>query len=163
MTEVSQNGWSVIGANSTKWWKLIDSPVKMQLRRGSAGYVLTHFVDWFDRNIEKLQETQGDDFGWALRHIAGSDQWSNHSSGTAVDLNASLHPQGKRGTFEEHQYDVINRRLEQMYEAKIKWGANFTTTPDEMHFEICVDEKSIIALADKLEKTPRGFRLTAAN
>jgi hypothetical protein len=163
MSDVSQNGWSVIGASSTKWWNLIDSSVRFQLRRGSAGFVLVHLVDWFDRNIESLQPTTGDDFGWALRRIAGSDLWSNHSSGTAVDLNASLHPQGKDHTFGPVEYDKIHRRLESMYEGKLRWGADYTTTVDEMHFEIQDDADAILKLSRKIEQTPRGQRLLSIN
>lgn len=163
MTAVSQNGWTVLQASSTKWWNLIDSPVRYQLRRGSAGFVLVHFIDWFDRNVERLQPTQGDDFGWSYRQIEGSDEWSNHASGTAGDLNASLHPQGRRGTFSNQENKKVHDRLSEMYEDMIRWGADYHTLVDEMHFEINEGSVAILKLSKKLEATPRGLRLLSIN
>lgn len=37
-----------------------------------------------------------DDWGWNVRKIAGTNTWSNHSGGVAVDIDATQYPQGQR-------------------------------------------------------------------
>jgi hypothetical protein len=157
----SQNGWSVItNAKGTKWWNAGEA--KLQLRPGAAGFLLCHLATWFDQRMERLGADQ-DDFGWSLRRIAGTDIWSNHSSATAVDLNASKHPQGERGTFSTDQVLRIEKRLEEAYEHKIVWGGNYHTLPDEMHWEIQGTFDEVKILVAKLRDTPIGKQVIEAN
>lgn len=122
-----------------------------------------HCFDWIDRKIERLEVPAGDDFGWALRRISGTDIWSNHASGTAGDLNASKHPQGDRGTWKPDAYDKINERIDNLYDGLIRWGANFSTIVDEMHLEINGTPSQILVLSKKLEQSPRGITLLSVN
>lgn len=156
---VSQNGWSVISQSYTKTWTIGGRQVP--LRRGPAGFVLAHWIWYFNYNIEFLLPTY-DDWGWALRRISGSDEWSNHASGTAVDLNADAHPQGRRDTFTPHFTEMIRTRLAGRYENLIKWGGDFHTSVDEMHYEITGTYSVVNALADKLENTNIGIELRKA-
>lgn len=158
---ISENGWSVItDAKGTKWWKI--SHTQLQLRPGPAGFLLCHFATWFDAKIEQLS-TDGDDFGWSLRRIGGTDIWSNHASATAEDLNASEHPQGQIGTFSDGQVTRMRNKVESTYESKIKWGGDFHEVPDEMHWEIQGTFDEVKILVAKLRDTPIGKQVIEAN
>lgn len=153
---VSQNGWSVISQSYVRNWTI--GGRTLPVRRGAAGFVLAHWTWYFNFNIETLLPTY-DDWGWALRRIAGSNEWSNHASGTAVDLNADAHPQGRRDTFTPTYAALIRERLGGKYDNLITWGGDYSTTVDEMHYEINGTYAQVKALADKLEKTNIGVEL----
>ena len=61
--------------------------------------LLVTFAAEFHEHIEPIDEGQLDDWGYCFRNVRGSsDNLSNHSSGTAIDLNATKHPLGHAGT-----------------------------------------------------------------
>jgi hypothetical protein len=88
--------------------------------------------------VEPIDSGQLDDWGYALRRISGSNSWSNHASGTALDLNALKHPQGRRGTFTPRQERLIRRWLFD-HDSCVRWGGDYRTRADEMHFEVVKD------------------------
>lgn len=153
---VSQNGWSVIGPSFVHQWDI--GGRILPLRNGVAGFCLAHWAWYFHHNVESLTPSF-DDWGWALRRISGSDEWSNHASGTAEDLNSDAHPQGRRGTFTAAKTLQIRDRLAVHYGNRIKWGGDFRFSPDEMHYEINGSFKQIQALAAHLEQTNIGIEL----
>ncbi len=57
----------------------------------------------------ELGPEPGDDWGGAPRPIRDGTGWSNHASYTAIDLNATEHPQHERGTFTAKQYAAMRR------------------------------------------------------
>jgi hypothetical protein len=68
-----------------------------------------------------------------------TDKLSNHSSGTAIDLNATKHPLTYRDTFSPE--DTIKcRALAAKYGCK--WGGDWKRA-DEMHFEINLNPKQV--------------------
>jgi hypothetical protein len=160
----SQNGWPIIPTiEQCKQWMIPGTDIRLPLRKGAAGFVLVHVALWFHEVVESLEKPMGDDFGWAARFISGSNVPSNHWSGTAMDLNASLHPQG-RHTFDQEDVDLIQDRLAHVhYGGAVKWGGDFTTTVDEMHFELQSDLAQTISVANILRETPRGRRIMGAN
>ncbi len=158
----SQNGWSVVTSSGTKWWVLPGSDVRLQLRRGSAGLVLAHLALWFDRNVERL-DVGYDDWGWSPRQIAGSTDWSNHASATAVDLNSERHAYGRSGTFSPDMATRIRTRLDARYEGLLRWGGDYSGTKDEMHYEIVGTPTAVLDLSRLLEVTPVGESLLAVN
>jgi hypothetical protein len=80
--------------------------------------------------------------------VRGStDKLSNHASGTAVDLNARLHPLGKRGTFPAEKVPMI-RALAKKY--GLFWGGDYKNRADEQHFEINVKPKRVLKLIEAL-------------
>jgi len=158
----SQNGYPVLTtASSTKVWK-IPGVADIKFARGAPGFCLAHFVLWFHEQVESLNKVAWDDHGWSLRKIGGTDEWSNHASGTAADANALEHPQGVRGTFTDDQVARIRSYLDFVDEA-IRWGGDYRTTVDEMHFEVNRDRETMHALAARLKTTPRGVRISKAN
>jgi len=160
----SQNGWPLVPTvQQCKQWLIPGTEIRIPLRKGAAGFVLVHFALWFHEVVESLEKPMGDDFGWAARFIGGTTVPSNHWSGTAEDLNASLHPQGQH-TFSDEQATLIRERLAHVHYADvIKWGGDFHETVDEMHFELQGDLAQVISVANVLRETPRGRRIMGAN
>lgn len=162
---VSQNGWFVLRSESSRYLHLWSIPAKtgtvqLLLRHGPAGFLLSHHCLWLAESIEPVVG-RADDFGWAYRRISGSLQWSNHASGTAMDLNASHHPSGMH-TFSRIAIDLIHQRLP-LYEDVIRWGGDYRTSTDEMHWEIDKDVDTTRDVAQRLMSTSRGQRLLQAN
>ena len=166
----SQNGWLVLdktvgGKQPTlRDWHIPNVDRDIPLRDGSAGFLLIHMATWFDRNIERI-DIGFDDWGWSPRKIAGTDQWSNHASGTAMDLNSNQHPQGSPAlaTFSSLEVTGIRRRLG-MYRDCLRWGGDYRTVVDSMHFEINQGLSAVVARAQYLCKHGTiGRQILAAN
>jgi hypothetical protein len=114
----------------------------------SVGPLLAAFASEFHKLIEPIDGGQLDDWGFAFRMVRGTtDKLSNHSSGTAIDLNASKHPLGKVGTFPAEKVPMI-RALAKKY--GLKWGGDYKSRADEMHFEIEVSSTKAKELITKL-------------
>lgn len=69
-----------------------------------------------------------DDWGYAYRKIAGSSTWSNHSGGTAVDIDAQEYPQGQK------RRQPPSWLIFLFAQWGWSWGGEFGN-PDPMHFE----------------------------
>jgi hypothetical protein len=114
----------------------------------SVGPLLAAFAAEFHELIEPIDEGTFDDWGYAFRMVRGStDRLSCHSSGTAIDLNATKHPLGKYDTFPAEKVPMI-RALAKKY--GLKWGGDFKTRPDDMHFEVNVTADKAKKLITKL-------------
>ena len=114
----------------------------------SVGPLLAAFAADFHRLIEPIDTGTFDDWGYAFRMVRGStDRLSCHSSGTAIDLNATRHPLGKVGTFPAEKVPMI-RALAKKY--GLKWGGDFKGRADEMHFEVEVTPARAKALIASL-------------
>lgn len=167
---LSQNYWPVISSTRTtgahprlRKWIIPGTGRHLYARDGSAGFLLALFALWFHERIEALDGGVWDEWGWANRPVRGGVDPSNHASGTAVDLNATRHPLGARGTFARRlAYVRIRARLARMGGA-IRWGADYTVRADEMHFEIVRPLVECEAIARRLTHTRRGKALLAAN
>ena len=114
----------------------------------SVGPLLAAFAAEFHKLIEPIDGGTLDDWGYAFRMVRGStDRLSCHSSGTAIDLNATKHPLGKVGTFPAEKVPMI-RALAKKY--GLKWGGDFKSRPDDMHFEVEVSATKAKELITKL-------------
>ena len=114
----------------------------------SVGPLLAAFAAEFHKLIEPIDGGTLDDWGYAFRMVRGStDRLSCHSSGTAIDLNATKHPLGKYDTFPAEKVPMI-RALAKKY--GLKWGGDFKTRPDDMHFEVNVTPAKAKELITKL-------------
>lgn len=114
----------------------------------SVGPLLAAFAGEFHKLIEPLDAGALDDWGYCFRMVRGTtDKLSNHSSGTAIDLNASKHPLGKVGTFPAEKVPMI-RALAKKY--GLKWGGDYKGRADEMHFEIEISVTKAKELITKL-------------
>jgi hypothetical protein len=114
----------------------------------SVGPLLAAFAAEFHELIEPIDEGTYDDWGYAFRMVRGStDRLSCHSSGTAIDLNATRHALGKVGTFPAEKVPMI-RALAKKY--GLKWGGDFKSRADEMHFEVEISSIKAKELITKL-------------
>ena len=132
----SQNGWPASEDQKEigiEIFKIKGTDRKMRLQK-DAGVILAAFAAEFHAQVEPIDEGQIDDWAYAYRDVRGSDSvLSNHSSGTAIDLNATKHPLGAQNTFTKQQTRVI-RELTEKY--GLRWGGDYSKRKDEMHFEI---------------------------
>jgi hypothetical protein len=148
----SQNGFPANDINQTTVWTIPGTTRRIRLAKGNPGLILVDFAAWFDKAIENIdpEHAQLDDWGYAERTIRGSSTTlSNHASGTAMDLNAVRHPMGVRGTFTAEQATRIRARLAQ-YDGAIRWGGDYTSRPDEMHFEINTSAAHVAEVAQRI-------------
>jgi hypothetical protein len=146
----SHNGWTA--SKDAAEIQIISVPIegtKVKVRCAkSVAPLIAGFCKEFHELIEPIDGGQLDDWGYAFRMIRGStDKLSNHSSGTAIDLNATKHALGKRGTFPAEKVPMI-RALAKKY--GMIWGGDFRSRPDEMHFEMAVTPAKAAALIGSL-------------
>ena len=148
----SGNGWKA--SKDAAEIHIISVPIegtKVKVRCAKAvAPLIAGFCKQFHELIEPIDHGQLDDWGYAFRMIRGStDKLSNHSSGTAIDLNATKHPLGKVGTFPAEKVPMI-RALAKKY--GMIWGGDYKGRIDEMHFEIALSEAKVAALIGSLNK-----------
>jgi len=146
----SQNGWKASKIRTEIGIESFPVPgTKLKLACAKAvAPLLVGFAAEFHELIEPIDEGTLDDWGYAYRDIRGSTKTlSNHSSGTAIDLNATQHPLGKVGTFPIEKVPMI-RALAKKY--GLIWGGDYRNRKDEMHFEIALTPAKAAALIDKL-------------
>lgn len=150
MTEKSQNGWT-----ASKDPKAIDiKPFQVKgtdrkLRCNAiAGRLLAAFAQEFHEKVEPIDKGTFDEWGYAYRNVRGdSDNLSNHSSGTAIDLNATKHPLGKRDTFNKEQRTILDALCKKY---GLRGGYTYKHRADDMHFEINCSPAEAKKLADEL-------------
>lgn len=172
MKATSQNGYPVLFDNRVtgplprlRQLHLPGIDRHVYLRDGSAGFLLGHMAVWWHDVIHPLDTGTWDEWGWYVRPIRGATSgYSNHSSGTALDLDATLHPRGvatERGLTAK-QIAAIRDRLN-LYEGCIRWGGDYKITVDAMHFELVKPIGDVEKRARALLDSPRGKRLLSAN
>ena len=150
MSLFSSNGWPASNDRKeidVKSYEVPGTKVKLACAEGAAP-LLIGFACEFHKLIEPIDEGTLDDWGYAFRMVRGiTDKLSNHSSGTAIDLNAPKHPLGKVGTFPAEKVPMI-RALAKKY--GLKWGGDYVNRKDEQHFEINLNPAKAAALIVKL-------------
>ena len=139
----SSNGWPAskdaaeIGIKS---FKVPGTDLKIRVAEKVAP-LLIGLASEFHETIEPIDKGTLDDWGYAFRMIRGStDSLSNHSSGTAIDLNATKHALTHRNTFTSENM-IKCKALAAKYGCK--WGGDWKRA-DEMHFEINLNPKQVI-------------------
>ncbi len=122
--------------------------------------IFSYLMEQFDTRVEYLRP--GWCWGYAYRANANDpNSLSRHSGAIAVDLNAPLHPNGvpTDNVFTQDQQVTINRILDEIrcdchgYRV-LRWGGDYTSTPDAMHFEINLPQPCVISAAQKLKEGP---------
>jgi len=148
--ETSYNGWPAskdqdeIGIKS---YPVPGTTIKLRCAEKVAP-LLVGFAAEFHTLIEPIDAGALDDWGYCYRMVRGeATKLSNHSSGTAIDLNATQHPLGKVGTFDAGKVPMI-RALAKKY--GLTWGGDYKTRADEMHFEVSLSADKVTALIKKL-------------
>jgi hypothetical protein len=170
VADQSSNGYPVLPSTTTgahprlRNFELPGINRNLLLRDGSCGFLLVHFTLWYDEELEQIDVGGVDDWGYSSRRIAGSTLWSNHASGTAADLNALQHPMGTptKATFTYREIVRIHNRL-RMYTDCIRWGGDYRSRPDGMHYEIDKSLPFVVKKAQELVATPRGRKICDVN
>jgi D-alanyl-D-alanine carboxypeptidase len=90
-----------------------------------------------------------DDGGYNCRKIAGTDTWSNHAWGLAVDINSNTNLQKHPLTTNMPAWVRDEKLLMRKY--GLRWGGTFSTTPDPMHYEFLLTPADADRLARDLE------------
>ena len=149
--ETSYNGWKASKDQNeigVKAFLVEGTALKIRCSEKVAP-LLIGFAAEFNKLIEPLDGSTFDDWGYWYREVRGvAGKLSNHSSGTAIDLNATKHSLGKVGTYEASKVPMI-RALAKKY--GLVWGGDYRNRKDEMHFEISVSPAKAVELIKKLE------------
>ncbi len=136
MHEKSQNGWTASkdpNEINIKSFKILGTDISLRCQ-ASAGIILAAFAAEFHEKVEPLDKGALDDWGYAYRPVRGQTTGlSNHASGTAIDLNATKHPLGKKDTFSIMQKMTLQQLVKKY---GLRWGGTYLTRADEMHIEI---------------------------
>ena len=147
----SQNGWPAYADTSNfvrinvcgrGWW----------VANGDVAVIFTDLINWFDKEIEPVVRPgeEYDDWSYANRLVRGSTKTvSNHGSATAIDINAVIHPRGVRNTFSAAKQKKIRAKMA-TYNGVVRWGGDYSTVVDDMHFEINASRAATKVLADKI-------------
>jgi hypothetical protein len=178
----SQNGYRANDRTLIDYYRVPGSSIGFNLRQGDVARVLLYVAQQFDNHVEDIDtagaftETDAppaitggsaskilDDWSFAIR---GGVSLSNHASGTAIDLNATQHPLGKEGTFTAEQVGVIKAILHDVVdpatkESVVRWGGNYSSRKDEMHFEIDAGLDAVARVAARIKTDDRGFLVIA--
>ena len=161
----SYNGWTA-SANPADFGGI--SPLVIDgrsfapgLRNGPVHTVFSHYFRDYDDLVEDLElgNPAADEWGFAFRQNRNANNLSCHGSATAGDANATLHPNGVRGTLNgpskgvpgQSKIEVIRTLTKGKYRGLIRCGEDFTGTPDGMHHEIIGTEGQVAALAAELD------------
>lgn len=153
----SQNGWTVL-ENRPPYIQVPGTDTRIAVRPGNAAIVLIEVARRFNSEVEPLDGGIRDEWGWAYRPIRGKETgFSNHASATAIDLNATKHPRGVKNTFSAKKKKAVRAILEDFVDpvtgaCVIRWGEDYTTTIDGMHFEINADAKAVARVVTELRE-----------
>jgi hypothetical protein len=150
----SQNKWQVIKDSSDKKLtvvRLAGSNVPLRLHKDAAK-LLAYVAVRFDKEVSKLKLNNKpgfqDDGGYSFRKIGSSNVYSNHASGTAIDLNWQKFTMFKRN-MSKKQIEACSNIVADC-EGLIRWGG-FYRNVDQMHFEIAdkVTKEDIVKFIKK--------------
>lgn len=137
----SYNGWPASPSLRTR----VIEPVKgCRLRildNENVADVFAYVVREFHERVDDVTKPHPmDDWGFAFRDNRNNPgSLSCHASGTAIDLDATEHPNGvaTSRTFTPRQVAEVHEILKEL-EGVVRWGGDYTNTADAMHFEIIV-------------------------
>lgn len=153
--ERSYNGWPASPNLPTR----VIQPVRgLKLRVTDVQNVAEVFdylcVNYHRRVDNLLKPHPADDWGFAYRpNVNNPSELSCHASGTAVDLDATEHPNGvdETKTFTSAQIREIHQILNEL-EGTVNWGGDWRHTVDGMHFEIAVPPGELRHIGAKIRK-----------
>lgn len=122
------------------------------VRKGNVHTAFSWLANQLHTRVEPIFKAgwhEADEWGWNFRLNRNDSNLSCHSSATAIDYNATRHPNGKSSTFSPSQVREIRAILAEA-PGIFRWGGDFGGTKDEMHWEI-------ICTPDTLERWVRGL------
>lgn len=136
----SINGFTVVPAGAVQLgtFTVPGTTTRLIVRKEVAPLLIALARD-FHATVEPLNPKSC--WGHAHRKVRGGTAWSYHAPGIAIDLNASAHPMGKRGTFSAAKQAAVRALLARYSHHGVglfRWGADYHSRADDMHFEIIV-------------------------
>lgn len=154
----SYNGWpassipSAIGINRT-WEPVPGHDFPGGIKGGDVEVVFTYLVRQLHARVEPITiYPAGDEWGYSYRaNVNNPSQLSCHASGTAIDYNATEHPNRVDYTWTREQAREIHKIIDDELDGVIKWLEGW----DEMHFEIRGTPAQVKAVADRLRSNPK--------
>lgn len=137
----SENGWPVIEEQSSPKLAVVrvaDANIPLRVQKDCAP-LLAHIAYRVHNEVSNLRlgNKPGfqDDGGYNLRKIDGSSDYSNHASGTAIDLNWQRWPMFKKRMTQKER--VAAKAIAEDLSEVVRWGGNYLLSRvDEMHWEI---------------------------
>ena len=147
----SQNGWSASPSLPIKPLLVHGVPFAPGVREGDVYVVLEYVATQLDARVEKAVHPGC----WGFYYRANRNDpnsLSNHSSATAIDFNAPKHPNGvpTSRTWTPKQIAEIRLILNEV-DGVVRWGGDYTRTPDAMHFEINAGAAAVAEVARKIK------------
>lgn len=153
----SQNGWPVASRGQQDERPLIrDVKIPNGVLAGDVAVIARWHAAEYDRRVERLKP--GWCWGWFVKVIEGSKTISNHASGTAWDLNAPDNPMGPGTTKKSMTSKQIAtcHELERESDDVLRWGGDYVSRQDPMHWEIVGSRPAVKKFANKV----RGVKPT---
>ncbi len=128
---------------------------------GAPGFLLAHLALWWHEQLEPVREPPQ---AWILPLTRGpGSDYSNHASGTAIDLNPRLHPAGSAPSLSLDASQVARlKRHVRTYQGAVHWDGD-AEFPNPTHAEIAVNRDGCDQVARALLGRRRSARLLAAN
>lgn len=128
------------------------------VRSGDVHYLFQCFWTDFHNTVEPLYKPgwhEADEWGYSYRQNRNANNLSCHSSGTAGDANATRHPNGvpASSTFTAAQIAQIRWLCKVKYRGLLRWGGDFTGTPDAMHVEVIGTPGQVASLVIELKNS----------
>lgn len=161
----SYNGWPVLTSDSPLLTTIEPVPGrKFRVRAGGVAVVLAEVIRRFHAEVEPIDQGILDDWSHNYRLVREGSSWSNHASGTAVDLNATRHPfrTSAAANFTPAQINAARRIVADMAPV-VRWIEG----SDPMHWEINYQARggtpeAVDALAARLTAAPAPAEPLAA-
>lgn len=138
---VSYNGWSASPSPSAIGIRTytVGGGSRVALR-SSVAPILVWLANYYSQNIEAIDGRQLDDWGYSYRQTRGGGSMSNHSSGTAIDINALHYPRSTNNMTSAKQEEcrqLVRKINSAAGKTLIKWGGEWSGEyRDQMHFEL---------------------------
>lgn len=164
----SYNGWYASPDLKTR---VIEPVPGCRLRivdNDDVAVVFSYLVKEFHERVDDVTKPHpADDWGFYYRANRNDpNELSCHASGTAIDLDATEHPNGvsTSRTFTPRQIAEVHEILREL-EGVVRWGGDYTRTADAMHFEIIKSARAVKAVANKIRnnKLKRRLKVVSAN
>jgi hypothetical protein len=125
--------------------------------RGDVAIVFRWLAKQYDKRVERL--VAGTCWGYDKKKISGSDVWSNHAAGCAVDFNADQHNMGDAPSKSFSQAQMVEcHAIEAESNFVLRWGGHFSR-PDGMHWEIVGTPNAVAHFAAEIEREESGMQV----
>lgn len=158
----SLNGWQVPP------FKLKTFDIPGTKRRvtldADAGRILVAVAADYHKTVRAIDKGVWDEGGYNLRQARNANAYSNHASGSAVDLNWSeegaLNSSWGKRFFAQAKTRLAVAAIKRRYGSVVQWGGDWRTLKDYMHWEIKpgTSRAKVGALAKQLGIDANGVR-----